>query len=32
VATMWYLALTAALSAAQHYIESHYGRGYGRSR
>jgi polar amino acid transport system permease protein len=32
VATMWYLALTAVLSGAQHYVETHYGRGFATAR
>ncbi|MGW1006833.1 amino acid ABC transporter permease [Streptomyces sp. NPDC002520] len=28
VAALWYLAITAALSVAQYYVERHFGRGF----
>jgi polar amino acid transport system permease protein len=32
VAALWYLVITAVLSAGQHFVERHYGRGYARTR
>jgi polar amino acid transport system permease protein len=32
VATIWYLALTSVLSVGQHYLEAHFGRGFGISQ
>jgi polar amino acid transport system permease protein len=29
VASMWYLFLTSIMSIGQHYLEEHYGRGFG---
>ena len=32
VAALWYLAITAALSVGQFYVERHYGRGFSNNR
>jgi polar amino acid transport system permease protein len=31
VASMWYLALTTLLTIGQHYLEKHFGRGFGQA-
>ena len=31
VASLWYLALTTVLTIGQHYLEKHFGRGFGQA-